>query len=232
MINLVPFKQGDPKWSQTVMKPGTLNLGQAGCLVTSCAMALSNYMIKNENGEPINPGELCEKMNNKGGFDTGSFMVLDTPARLWPSISLVGRYFTSLYQQGNVAKVEISEAVKRIKRLIQLGIPVAVNVDTTPKDPVKNPTHWVILFDLVGTNDFQMIDPIDGKSMKLSSRYDFADKAIFGYTAWIGPAVSFPNTDNGGMPNEGVTAWKLSQVIKGISKDLYTREAFESLINP
>jgi len=224
MINLNAYKQGDSKWSQTVMKPGTLNLGQAGCLVTSCAMALSNFAIT------VTPGELCEKLSAISGFDQYSNLILNKPAQLWPSVSFIDRFRTSLWPMSQDAKIEITEAIRRITRLIQIGIPVALNVDSTPKDKVRDPNHWVIAFD-AQLNDFTIIDPIDGKTLQLSSRYDYADKAIYGYTAWMGAPISFPNADKGGEPQDGIAAWKLSQAMKGIAKDMYIREAFESLIN-
>lgn len=227
MITLTPYSQEDPKWSQTIMKPGTLTLGQAGCLVTSCAICLSNFAIT------VTPGDLCTQLSSRKGFDTNSMMSLNVPGDIYSSVSLVGRFFTTLYPQNNVSKVEIKTAIKNIERLIQLGIPVALNVDTTPKDKVKNPNHWVVAYDNL-VNDFQIIDPIDGKAVKLSSRYDFADMAIFGYTAWIGAPISFPNEDSitPGLPSDGVCAWKLAMAIKGVNVQQYTREAFENLINP
>jgi len=225
MIILTPFSQEDPKWSQTVMKPGSLTLGQAGCLVTCCAMSMSNFAIT------TNPGDLCTQLNSRKGFDVNSMLSLNVPGSIWSSISLVGRFFTTLYPQNNVSKVEIQTAIKNIQRLIQFGIPVSLNVDTTPNDKNKNPDHWVVAYDSL-VNDFQIIDPIDGKAVKLSSRYDFSDKAIYGYTAWIGAPISFPNEDSitPGLQSDGSCAWKLSQAIKGINKDQYIREAFENLI--
>ena len=73
MITLQSYAQTDPKWSQTVMKPGTLTLGQAGCLVTSCAMCLSNF------GITVTPGDLCTQLSSRKGFDVNSMLSLNVP---------------------------------------------------------------------------------------------------------------------------------------------------------
>lgn len=222
MINIPCYNQGDPKWSQDKMGSSGKTLSSDGCLVTCLSMALANFAIN------VNPGELCTLINSLNGFDEYGNLYLEAISKKYSSVSLIGSYETSLSKRPQYTKIEIGEAIHRIQRLIHLGIPVALNVDAIGHDGLAD--HFVLAYDCVGTNDFQINDPISGKSVKLSSKYDFADKAIYRYIAWIGAPISFPNADNGGLPSEGVTAWKLSQAIKGISRDLYTREAFENLI--
>ena len=218
MITLPSYSQLDSKWSQTKMQPSGYTLGEEGCLVTSAAMAFANFGIN------VTPDELCNKLNVAGGFDGTGMMNLKTMETIYSSIMELDREYTTLATFAPVSKVDIHEAINRITRLICLGIPVCLNVNKG--------THWIVAWDLDGPNDFVITDASNGKSSNLSTAYDYADKSIVGYQAWIGAPISFPNPDKGGLPSDGVCAWKLSQCIKGINSYQYLREAFQNLTLP
>jgi len=211
------------------MSPSNLTMGDYGCLVTCEAMIVSNYALDRlEPDGDITPGELCDRVITNGGFGTDGNedgMVLN---KVWKQMYWLERVYTTNFPDKDTSRMEINVALRRIKRLIALGQPVILHVDyPNDNDAVHRPDHFIVCY----SSGWDCIDAYDGRRLKLPERYGIPEKAIFGYLAYIGPAIGYEDT---GDSAAGSAAWKLSQVLKKMSINdpnrQYVKEALDILI--
>lgn len=199
-------------------------MGSAGCLVTAICSGLTNYAIdRAETDGDITPGELCDRIISKNGFTASGDLLLDSIRAIFPQVHLLERQWTTNYPGGEVSKMNIDTALVRIRRLLSLGQPVMLHVDAVGND--KRPDHFVVAYD---STSFWVIDPWDGKRLRFSERYGDPSKGIFGYVAYVGPAIAY---DIDGDNRAGTALWKLLEYRADPKKyPHYLNEAIQHLI--
>lgn len=214
---MVPvYKQGDPRWGEKQMQPSSLKLAGWGCLQTSLTMLAHQY------GYTLTPGEFCDLAIQKGAFlPTGDFdwQKLDD---MFPRLTYLGAYDVST---GNASDMQgkADVAVKQVKRLIALGMPVLAWVDAIGND--GRPDHFVLIVD----DQFTIHDPAYGEVAPITKRYGATpEQAIKGLRIILGSPgdVLIPNGDPAtGAAVGGIAyAWKHPK-----EADAYLREALKTL---
>lgn len=218
MLNIPLYSQSDPRWASKKMSPSSLTLGSYGCLVSCFSMALANYAVD------ANPGKLTDSLVPAGAFTPGGELIFNGVAKAYPQVRVVGRPNTTNLIDPNLQKMQVSEAVRRIRRLIDLGNMVPIWVDAVHSD--KRPDHWVLAV-AFSNDDFVVHDPGFGEIAPLSKRYGDYMKAIYGYCAVVGPSINFAND---AYSKDAQVAYRLSQAASGIDVTTNVRQAFDVLI--
>jgi hypothetical protein len=78
--NFPLYKQCDPKWGSNQLGTGSHTICQAGCLMSSAAMALTGT------GHTYDPGTLNTWLKAHGGYASGDLFV-------WASINPLGLHY-------------------------------------------------------------------------------------------------------------------------------------------
>lgn len=94
------YKQCDPQWGSHQLGTSSKTICQAGCLMSSAAMALSGT------GHTHNPGSLNTWLKEHGGYVSGDLFV-------WGSISPLG-----LHYEGKVSNSQIKAELDKGKVVI------------------------------------------------------------------------------------------------------------------
>lgn len=79
------FKQSDPAWGGRKLDGSKYTMAQMGCLVTVNAQALAL------SGRGVDPGTLCNALNNGAGFTSGGLMYWNVVQRLFPGYVFGGQ---------------------------------------------------------------------------------------------------------------------------------------------
>lgn len=217
MIQLNLYNQGDPRWSKKRLAPSNWTMGEKGCLVTSIASSLKNFAVEDD------PEVVCDKLVAVNGFNSSGDLRHEAVTKAYPQLFWYDRVYTTNYPEKSLSRLEITEAIKKIKRLLRLGQPIHIHVDNIVSIPGAD--HFITAYEW--GQDLWLYNPDGGKIEKFSDRYGDPLKSIYGYAAIIGPPIAFPD---GGWPEEGNAVWKLSQAVQDKNRELYTREALNHLI--
>jgi hypothetical protein len=150
----ISYSQRDVEWADDRLgNSPDLTVGQAGCLITSMASALSDLT-----GRVIAPGELNQWLKQNGGFTGGGLFV-------WDSVASLG-----LRRAETISCAKQPAPVKRLAEALASGAGVIVEVDAKPDGALDQ--HWVRLL-AVDDNDGQIMDPwqLAGKELIALSHY-------------------------------------------------------------
>lgn len=218
MIVLQTFNQQDTKWGSKIMRPSVLNMAQWGCLVTAFCMGAKNYAISDD------PGLMCDKFSANGVFDNLGNFIQPNISRVYPHVFHKERIITTVEPNPQLQKMLIDVALARIRRYIDLGQPVMLNVDLVDQD--KNADHWVVAYGHTD-NDFIINDPAFGDMRSFRSRYGEPKTAIYGFSAFIGQPIEFPAS---GSPGAGQALAKLAEAKAGFAVQQNINGAIDAII--
>jgi ABC-type bacteriocin/lantibiotic exporter with double-glycine peptidase domain len=98
--NFPLYKQCDSRWGNQQLGTGSQTICQAGCLMSSAAMALAGT------GHSYDPGSLNAWLKTHGGYVSGNLFV-------WASINAIGLHF-----EGKVANSAIKSSLDQNKIVI------------------------------------------------------------------------------------------------------------------
>lgn len=127
------FKQCDSRWGATRLGTGSKTICQAGCAMSSVAMALK------ARGANVTPGTLNDWLIHNDGFVNGNLLA-------WGSVNKFGKMTLMNYYRGSG-----SLSVANLKNFVNQGYPVVVNV--------RSGGHWVLVVGNTSGNDFLVNDP-------------------------------------------------------------------------
>ncbi len=150
----ISYSQRDVEWADDRLGTSPdLTVGQAGCLISSVASALSDLTER-----LIAPGELNQWLKQNGGFTGGGLFV-------WDSITPLG-----LRRAETISCATQPAPIKRLAEALASGAGVVVQVDAKPGG--ASDEHWVRLL-AVDDKDGQIMDPwqLAGKELIALSRY-------------------------------------------------------------
>jgi hypothetical protein len=231
MIQNQNFAQGNPLWGNIVIGQGTnpdgstynLTMAGFGCDICSLASTLWAFEINTD------PGKLYTALKAEGGIAPDGEINNDVVTKVYPDVVFGGSLETVLNPAVSEGKITMDEAALHIQRLLNIGIPVIIQVDAWKNDKVKSPNHFVEVVDW-NNGDPLIIDPIFGEVMPLSKNYGTPETAIFGLRIWIGSPITVPT--NGDL-QAGIAAWKIAMAIKNIKTNnlplalQYAKEALD-----
>lgn len=137
-FNAPMFKQYESPWGDNMMG-GDSTLAQAGCAVTSVAMALRHKGIQIA-GDPAQPGRLNTWLKNHGGY-SGDLIIWGALENLNNRITHQGRYYG--YD---------SIAASTLRTYLNNGNKAIIG-------QVRGGSHWVLLTGHNGGTTFYVNDP-------------------------------------------------------------------------
>jgi len=132
------YKQCDSKWANDKLGTGSLTICQAGCAMSSYAMAL-NTLNETLSGTVINPGTLNTWLIKNGGYVDGNLLV-------WASADRLGKMKFNHYYTGYK-----SLSPSDLQSHVEKGDPVVVNV--------RDGSHWVLVIGYQNSTQFYVNDP-------------------------------------------------------------------------
>ncbi len=150
----IAYSQRDIEWAEDRLgNSPSFTVGQAGCLITAAASALSDLTDR-----AIAPGELNQWLRENGGFTGGGLFV-------WDSLTRLGLRRTEL-----ISCATQPAPIERLADALVGGAAVLVEVDSQPGGALDQ--HWVRLL-AVDDKDGQIMDPwqLAGKELTTLSRY-------------------------------------------------------------
>lgn len=175
------YSQWDTRWNNLLLgfnTVSTYNIHNFGCLVSDFAMIATYY------GHQITPGELNERMKEKGCYVRGGGNYI------WGSIS---RIFPDIQDKMTETPGPLTDGqLAEIRTAIDQGKPVILCIDYNPKT-VTPDFHYVIAvaYNPGDENDIQIADSLGGKvhSLKdyLGGLWPSARKLILQYAVVTGP---------------------------------------------
>lgn len=218
MIATSVYNQGDPRWGSKMMKPSGLRMADFGCMVTAFASGIKNYAISDD------PGQVCDKFVSAGVFDQNGNFIQQNVSRVYQHLFHKERIYTTMEPNPAVQKMSIDVALARVRKYLDRGQPVLLNVDLVGQD--KNADHWVLAYDYT-SSDFSINDPAFGDSIMFSKRYGSPTTAVYGYSVFIGQPIEVPSTGDAGL---GAAMAKLAEAKAGINVTQNVSEALDSLV--
>lgn len=137
-FNAPMFKQNDAPWGDNLMGGGA-TIADAGCAITSIAMALRHKGIQIA-GEPAQPGRFNTWLKNHNGY-SGNSIIWGSVENLNSRITHNGRYYggTSL-------------SAATLRNYLNSGNKAVIA-------NVRNGSHWVLLTNHNGGTTFNVNDP-------------------------------------------------------------------------
>lgn len=224
MMNLPLYNQGDPRWSSRPLGTSGHTLGSHGCYVTSIAMIASNY------GFTVNPGQLCDALNAINGFDATGDVKWESVEQVLPNVLFavnLSGWTTNFTQGVNLVKIQQSEALRRIEKLVKRGMPTLLCVDMPNVGTDGRPDHAIVYKGGRLAND-----PAGGIEVRLDAghRYGPMETAVYGLRAIMGPPLNYPDGLSEDEMKLGLAAWKAEMVMKGKSVATYSKEIIDHLI--
>ena len=224
MLNLPVYNQGDELWRNRRMAPSQYTIGQAGCYITSFTMSLHNFAIN------LTPGQVLDRLIAVNGLNNEGLLTYDGMMRAFPSVFFYDRVNTTNDPSSNGVEMRADVAIRKVRRLLDLGQPTILCVDNLGNDGY--PDHAVIAKDykLSGSEviDFRIHDPDGGKELWFTEKYGPLMTKLYGYVALVGPPINFP--DQSTDQEDGGALWKASQVRRGINVGTYTKEIMDNLL--
>lgn len=228
-LNIPLFSQGDPRWRDRKLGTSGFSMWSHGCYVTATAMALNNF------GYYVNPGQLCDALNGIGGFDPDGQLRWDAVEKLFPNVVFADMYWTTRFDKAhNLVKVQQEEALKRIAKCVRIGIPVILCVDVPNVGVTNWPDHATTLKYAPDSREGWLLnDPDGGKEIELKdgSKYGKPEDAIFGARVLVGHGQSYPDYSTERDAQDGLRAFRASQVARGKNVQTYAKELLESYID-
>lgn len=88
-VNYPMYKQCDSKWGSEILGTGSKTICQAGCLMSSAAMALKGH------GKNYDPHSLNQWLKSNGGYASGNLFV-------WASINKLGFSFIGFVSNSQI----------------------------------------------------------------------------------------------------------------------------------
>jgi hypothetical protein len=159
MLNVQPLSQKDLRWKNDNLGTSASTIGGYGCLITCVAMALNYY------GKDTDPGRLNKDLIRVGGYQNGNLLIFDKVTSIYPSATMDwGNYLTS------------GVTGAKLDAVLASGRPAIVQVDFDPTDPDID-QHWVLVIGK-DARGYIMADPIDGKILPFSERYNAALRMV------------------------------------------------------
>lgn len=225
-IILSTYNQGDPRWRDKKLSPSALTMGGYGCYITSFTMALHNFAIS------LDPGQVLEKLIAKNGLNYDGFLTYDGVMRAFPAVYFNERVYTTNDPSSNGLEMRPEIAIKKVRRLLDLGQPTILCVDNQGNDGV--PDHAILAKDYLvnpmgSVTDFRIHDPDGGRELWFTEKYGPVLTKLYGYVSLIGPPIAFP--DQSTDQEDGGALWKASQVRRGINVGTYSKEIMDNLLS-
>lgn len=218
MIQIPSYKQNDPRWAGLTIGTTGRTVGSHGCLLTCLAMQAANFAIG------ITPAELRNRLAAYDGFMDSGDLMWTRLKFVMPKVHFVYRWDTTNLKEAFHQRLDAKEAVRRVNRLVRLGMPVCVNVDNIGND--GQPDHWVLMVNEFGKYD-NMLDPA-GNSTSFEERYGDPNVKLYGYAEVVGSPINFPEA---GDSAAGIALWKLIELKKGAAPQSYLNEAIDNLLH-
>lgn len=221
-MSLPIYNQWGQSWSATKLGDSIYTMGDSGCYTVSITMILNNF------GYKVNPQEVVDKINKSKGYFEG-MVNYSAIEQNFPWVSFHQRVDTTNHPASNISKMEISEAIRKVKRLVQLGMFPILCVDNVYND--KWPDHAVVLIEAPDdTSKWLILNPDGGKQEYFEAKYGPVEKNLYGYVSLIGPAQTATDIRLGNV------AWKAKEVEKACRRkdyskaQVYSSEILDSLI--
>ncbi len=197
-----------------------------GCTLTCVAMVLNTY------GYQIDPGQLCDLMNQKGGFTSEGLLIWSVVTKYFPNAVFTDS--TSGWttrRKDQVQKVEIGTALEWIRNLVGCGMPVMINVDNIGNDGIQD--HFVVVYDAPATGPWRIKDPDGGLDLLLAPghKYGPPELAIYGLRTLIGPSLSRPDYVSPMDLWKGLGCWESAMVLAGKSVPTYSQQIYLRFAN-
>lgn len=182
---VTPMFQHDEKWRDAPM--GNTTIGRYGCLLTCISMMLrvANVVVK--------PDELALALESVGGLYPGGELKWRYIEKVPGRMKFLERHRTELERSG--LRYDINESILRVNALVDMGIPVCVNVDNVGSD--GRPDHWVLMVDRFGMDD-NMRDPWNAGT-SFEGVYGHPEKALYGWSTIILPTVAKARNQKNGL---------------------------------
>jgi len=154
ILEVPEFSQKDARWASEKLGTSPVTIGGYGCLITALASVLRYF------GKPTDPSIVNKDLMRVDGYLNGNLLVFDVVKKIYPDI---------VVDWDNFMSDEQSVSLPKIDALLSNEIPVIVHVDYKP-DTTAIDMHWVTIVGKVD-NDYIIIDPIDGATVRMSDRY-------------------------------------------------------------
>ena len=174
-ISLTNHNQWNPKWTNDEMGHSGLTFGRWGCLATCVVGVLENAQIK------ISPKEFNRVMTEGNGYLGSGDLDWTALERIYPQIYFRDRSYVARGNKNFAYMVTPDEAARRVRRLISLGLPVPVLVDSWGNDGV--PDHWVLAVSSLPDGSFGIHNP-DGGKKQFYAPGEMQDK-IYGWATLV-----------------------------------------------
>jgi len=201
MIKLSSLQQADPRWGSKSLGGSALTIASDGCTLTSLTMAMQNWAIN------LRPDEVEAKLRAVGGFENGRIIWTKIPIA-FPELVFHFRWDTTNNPSQSIfSKISPEAALDKIKRLIQLGQPVLLQV--------SNGIHWVLGFEV---NCMMIMDPLRVGPRPYAQDYGDILKTLWGFSIVLGTSVEVDDT------GDARTANGFSGGLKRISDTLKRKE--------
>ena len=233
-FSVTAYSQNDPRWKLQLVGRGNQTFSQFGCLIACYAMMLSRF------GEMIDPLALNNRLLQlppNQGFN-GSDVFFVAPAAAFDHVNYLGNFKPRPETGATFAQFR-ADLISLIDQGLARDEGVIVQVDTDPTDAYNMAVeqHWVYVLARQG-NDYLVIDPIDGGSVSLLSKYgqqsrpqspeealkDAIKSALFYRSTRLPGAPVVSDGDTGGASDIGATvplvytgpAWPFGRCLRGV----------------
>ena len=192
------WKQSDPRWSGIYLGASGETMSQSGCAVTSVACLAVHSGIVDES--QINPGILCDFLNQNGGLDCWGNIYWGVVTRLVPDFI----FERTAYLYGSTAQEKTAE----IKSYLDQGYYVISDV--------RYSGHWVAV-DKVEDGIVYSIDPASGTSNKMFEQYNFNGTNTLKLFRKAGSVIQTPSSSVTYKTGSYITTAKLNLRSKATS---------------
>ena len=189
------FSQNDPRWSDDIVGDTDATIGEIGCAMTSTAMVLSSYAVRDPSTEAsTNPGLLNEWLSANEGY-TPAGAIEWGKAGEYSSDSVL--YESSLSWTSSDLSTD-NDRWEDLNSLLDDGYRVITQVDADPSDGDLD-EHWVVVTDFVGgdstdPDNYGINDPwaYPYENRNLTHYYDAANDNTFFATRVFSCTASAP----------------------------------------
>ena len=232
MMKTQNFNQWDQRWGQKRLSPSSWTMANSGCFITSLTNALPNFSIVKADGSPFDPGEVLDRLIAVDGLDAGGQMTYEGIMRAFPALYFHDRIYTTNDPRNNGVEMKSDVAIKKVRRLLDVGQPTILAVDNIGNDGW--PDHAVLAKDYVldasGTVvDFKISDPDGGRDITFTSKYGPLLTKLYGFVILVGPPIEFPDASTD--QEEGMGLWKSAQIRQGKNVATYSKELIDSILS-
>ncbi len=233
MIRAAIYNQWGQPYSSKKLLPASVTIGSHGCFMTSLTMALPNFgIVRPTDGTFFDPGEVRDKLVAAYGFNAEGFLTYDGVERAFPMLHFYDRLYTDNDPRNNGAEIRAAAALKKVRRLLDLGQPTILAVDNIGNDGY--PDHAVLAVDYtLGPDglvkDFLIHDPDGGKVINFTSKYGPPLTKLYGMVVIIGSPIEYPaqSTDK----EDGASLWMAAEIKKGMNVNTHARTLVDSFLS-